>query len=75
MRIAERELDNLVTHDIKPLFAMLTAKALDEIASTYWSSDGDFVHQLVDCVMVGPYAAADMMPAFRATSGHVFPVP
>ena len=75
MSIAERELDNLITHDIKPLFAMLTTKALDEIASTYWSFDGDFVHQLVDCVMLGPFAAADMMPAFRTTSGRVFQVP
>ena len=75
MSIAERELDNLITHDIKPLFAMLTAEALDEIASTYWSFDGDFVHQLVDCVMLGPFAAADMMPAFRTTSGRVFAVP
>jgi hypothetical protein len=74
MSIAERELDNLITHDIKPLFAMLTT-ALDEIASTYWSFDGDFVHQLVDCVMLGPFAAADMMPAFRTTSGRVFRVP
>jgi hypothetical protein len=75
MSIAERELDNLITHDIKPLFAMLTKKALDEIASTYWSFDGDFVHQLVDCVMLGPFAAADMTPAFRTTSGRAFAVP
>jgi hypothetical protein len=74
MSIAERELDNLITHDIKPLFVMLS-KALDEIASTYWSFDGDFVHQLVDCVMLGPFAAADMMPAFRSASGRVFQVP
>jgi len=75
MSIAERELDNLITHDINPLFRMLTAKALEEIATTYWSFDGDFVHQLVDCVMLGPFAAADMMPAFRTTSGRVFEVP
>ena len=75
LSIAERELDNLLTHDIKPLFAMLTTKALEEIATTYWSFDGDFVHQLVDCVMLGPFAAADMMPAFRTTSGRVFAVP
>jgi hypothetical protein len=74
MSIAERELDNLITNDIKPLFALLT-KALEEIASTYWSFDGDFVHQLVDCVMLGPFAAADMMPAFRSASGRVFRVP
>ena len=75
MSIAERELDNLITHDIKPLFTMLTTKALDEIASTYWSFDGDFVHQLVDCVMLGPFAAADMMPSFRTTSGREFQGP
>jgi hypothetical protein len=75
MSIAERELDNLITFDIKPLFRMLTTKALEEIATTYWSFDGDFVHQLVDCVMLGPFAAADMMPSFRTTSGRVFQVP
>jgi hypothetical protein len=73
--IAERELDNLITHDIRPLFKMLTTKALEEIATTYWSFDGDFVHQLVDCVMLGPFAAADMMPAFRTATGREFPVP
>lgn len=75
MSTAERELDNLITHDIKPVFKMLTEKALEEIATTYWSFDGDFVHQLVDCVMLGPFAAADMMPAFRTATGREFPVP
>lgn len=75
MSTAERELDNLITHDIKPVFQMLTAQALEEIATTYWSFDGDFVHQLVDCVMLGPFAAADMMPAFRTATGRAFPVP
>ena len=37
MSIDERELDNLITHHIKPLFVMLTRKPLKEIASTYWS--------------------------------------
>ena len=75
LSLAERELDNLITYDISPVFKMLTSKALEEIATTYWSFDGDFVHQLVDCVMLGPFAAADMMPAFRTTSGRVFQVP
>ena len=73
--IAERELDNLITHDIKPLFRMLTVEALEAIATTYWSFDGDFVHQLVDCIMLGPFAAADMMPAFRTATAREFPVP
>ncbi len=33
--IAERELDNLITHDIKPLFLMLTVQALEEIATAW----------------------------------------
>ena len=75
LSIAERELDKLITHDIEPLFQMLTAKALEEIATTYWSFDGDFVHQLVDCVMLGPFASADMMPAFTTATAREFPVP
>jgi hypothetical protein len=73
--IAERELDNLIKHDISPIFKVLTSKALEEIATTYWSFDGDFVHQLVDCVMLGPFAAADMMPRFRTATGREFNVP
>jgi len=75
MTIAERELDALIKHDITPVFKVLTTKALEEISTTYWSFDGDFVHQLVDCVMIGPFAAADMMPSFRAANGRQFNVP
>ena len=71
---AEKALDELIKSEIKPAFARLTATTLGEIKTEFWSFEGDFLHQLVDCVILGPYAAADMLPTVTLPSGRI-PVP
>tara|TARA_B100001540_G_scaffold284144_1_gene276205 strand:- start:10377 stop:28151 length:17775 start_codon:yes stop_codon:yes gene_type:complete len=46
----------------------------DEIAVTSWSVEGDLIHQLVDCVVLGPYASADMQSSFDLPGGRALPV-
>jgi len=68
---AQNALDELVNNKIKPAFEGLTAQALDKIQTEFWSFEGDFIHQLVDCVILGPYAAADMVPSLSLSSGRI----
>jgi hypothetical protein len=39
------------------------------------SSEGDEVHQIVDCVMMGPYASANLQSVFETSGGQNFDVP
>ena len=71
---AEQELNDLMQSVISPALKIFTEKKIDDIVTTFWSMEGDYIHQLVDCYILGPYAAADMLPAFK-TSGHNFEVP
>lgn len=71
---AEQELDDLMQYTITPAMKRFTENKIDDIVTTFWSMEGDYIHQLVDCYILGPYSAADMLPAFR-TSGHNFKVP
>ena len=71
---AEQELDDLIQHTVMPVLTWFTEKQLDEIVTTYWAIEGDYLHQLIDCFMLGPYAAADMLPSFKI-AGRDFKVP
>ena len=68
---AQNALDELIKNKINPAFERLTSQALDKIVTEFWSFEGDFIHQLVDCVILGPYAAADMVPALSLSSGRI----
>ena len=71
---AEQELDDLIQHTIMPSLTWFSEKQLDEIVTTYWALEGDYLHQLIDCFILGPYAAADMLPSFKVV-GRDFKVP
>jgi len=62
---AEAELAILIRTQIEPAFAKFTEERMDAIQTEFWSLEGDSIHQVVDCVMLGPYAAADMLPRHR----------
>ena len=32
----------------------------DDLDIELWSAEGDILHQMVDCVVMGPYSSADM---------------
>jgi hypothetical protein len=36
--------------------------AMEQLSVQTWSVEGDSLHQLVDCVFLGPYAAAELAP-------------
>jgi hypothetical protein len=62
---AEARLEELMRTQIEPAFAALVAVPIRDIEAEYVSLDGDAVHQTVDCVVLGPYAAADMLPSHK----------
>ena len=62
---AEAAVEELVRSKIRPAFAAFTEKALSDIETQFWSLEGDSIHQAVDCVILGPYAAADMLPTHK----------
>ena len=71
IRDAEKALDDLIKTQIRPAFDQLTETTLAKIQTEFWSFEGDFIHQLVDCVILGPYAAADMLPSVTLPSGRI----
>ena len=71
---AELELDDLIKNTVMPALDWFTKKRLDEIMTTFWAVEGDYIHQLIDCFILGPYAAADMLPSFNVV-GRRFKVP
>ena len=71
---AELELAELIKYTVMPALNWFTQKQLDEIVTTFWAIEGDYLHQLIDCFILGPYAAADMLPSFKV-AGKDFVVP
>ena len=71
---AEAAVAELVRSKIQPAFAAFTNEALRDIETQFWSLEGDSIHQAVDCMMLGPYAAADMLPTHK-TLANTFRTP
>jgi hypothetical protein len=71
---AEAAVAELIRTKIQPAFAAFTEQALHEIETQFWSLEGDSIHQVVDCMMLGPYAAADMLPKHK-TLENTFTTP
>ena len=42
--------------------AQFAQELMEEIGVEVFSSEGDELHQLVDCVVMGPYSSADLVP-------------
>ena len=72
---AEERLQTLITNEIEPELAKIPLDLSNQIEISAWSVEGDEIHQLVDCVIMGPYAAADMHSTFTMSNGQSFPVP
>jgi hypothetical protein len=67
---AAAELRAFVAREIAPEFERLSGARLREALRAQlevetWSVEGDELHQLVDCVVLGPYAAAELAPRVR----------
>ena len=61
---AKKRLNNLLKNIIEPALEKIPANLSNQIEIRAWSVEGDEIHQLVDCVMLGPYSAADMHSTF-----------
>lgn len=64
-QLAEKRLVELVRTKIAPAFAALDAVPIQDIEAEFVALEGDVVHQTVDCVVLGPYAAANMLPTHK----------
>ena len=73
---AEAKLQALMDEIITPYLASTTAGLnLKNVETESWTLEGDHLHQLMDCVIQGPYAAADLHSSFRMSDNKPFPVP
>lgn len=73
--LAQAELDAVVQESID-FFSQnpFLSEQAGELKIEYSAWEGDSLHQMVDCVVLGPYAAADMQTSFRLPSGLQMPV-
>ena len=75
-RLAEERIDALMANDIKPFLESLGDDIAQQIETHLWSIEADEIHQLIDCVVMGPYASADLHSSFDISGGGgKFPVP
>ena len=73
VRDAEASLAKMFDDEIAPYFSQNRAVS-EDISVKAWSVEGDELHQFVDCMILGPYAAADLHTSFKMTNGRQFPV-
>lgn len=71
---ALQELEELLSEEILPELLKIDPSLSDQITTESWSMEGDNIHQLVDCIMLGPYASADMQSSFDIVTGQRLPV-
>lgn len=74
LQAAESELVQLVQENVLPMMremdGMLESNFADHLRVEAWSVEGDELHQFVDCVVLGPFSAAALMPSVRLASGQ-----
>jgi len=71
---AENELRILLEEKIVPELHRLPLSLSEKIETKAWSFEADDLHQLIDCIVLGPYAAADLQSSFTLQDGHRLPV-
>jgi len=71
---AERRLDTLLISKIQVVLDQMETTISDNLEIRSWSYEGDEIHQLIDCVVLGPYASADMQSTFEIPGGRRLPV-
>lgn len=74
---AEAQLSALLDNEILPELQQLVDSPINvgKIETRAWTLEGDHLHQLIDCVIIGPYAAADLHSSFRMSDNEPFEVP
>jgi len=67
--VAQSRLDALYTNQIEPTLRSLTRTISEKLETNMWSMEGDELHQFIDCVVLGPYASADLFSSFDVSGG------
>lgn len=73
---ADEDLDKLL-REIEDYFESkpFSLEQANEVELSHTSWEGDSLHQFVDCVILGPFAAADLQSSFTMANGKRVPVP
>ena len=77
---AENRLNKLMQEHIKPAFDMMLSqkfmeKLKKDLYTEAFSVEGDELHQLIDCVILGPYSSADLSSNVHLDNVQPLPVP
>lgn len=72
--LAEAHLNDLLENTIQDVLASTESTISDDFEIRAWSFEADEIHQLVDCVVLGPYASADLQSTFDIPGGQRLPV-
>ena len=72
--VAEREIE-LLFQDISKSLRETVDDTIHDLDVLTMSSEGDEIHQLLDCIFLGPYAAADMHFSFTTGTQTRWSVP
>ena len=67
--VAQSRLDALYTNQIELTLRSLTRTISEKLETNMWSMEGDELHQFIDCVVLGPYASADLFSSFDVSGG------
>jgi len=70
LQVAQARIDALYTERIEPTLRLLTRDISEKLETNMWSMEGDELHQFVDCVVLGPFALADLFSSFDLSSGN-----
>jgi len=74
--VANARLTTLYEQRIRPTLQSMTSDVSQNLKTNMWSMEGDELHQFVDCIVMGPYASADLFSSFDTSGGGVkFRVP
>jgi len=66
---ARTRLHDLYELRIRPALQTLSLNVSESLRTNLWSMEGDELHQFLDCIVMGPYASADMHASFDLSGG------
>jgi hypothetical protein len=79
-KIAQAKIEKMIEDEIKPtvermIKSSFTEKLKEQIDVEAFSVEGDELHQLIDCIVLGPYAAASLSANVHLENLPSLPVP
>jgi len=69
LQVANARLETLFRTRIRPILQSESRNISENLKTNMWSMEGDELHQFVDCILIGPYASADLFSSFDTSGG------